>query len=595
MEYEDHVTSAACLEDDINNDTLVSIIDTVMTSENSIESELNEPSVDSLLRFADRIVKDATAEAKRIIQDEMNATLTTTLHSVVDETLSPLELEEVNGPGDMIDIFIKHLERKESRHSTHEPCLKTFDILDPSSSDKDKVEENSLAMYMEFNPDQIETSSVDENSRQSPPEGTLPIPDSIDKEVECDAFFFGCSGDEICCYTPANEQLEATIQVGNEDVDGKIFKDVVKSESSQSVASEDVADLLAYGEMLKEEQNLAADISQHDLEEIKFIPDQFTAIEYDESFAVENTNNTIDSGDETQDESGNSNVRDSRFEIGGLNLTSEKCSCESKSNENSLFERKANNRSDFEQFLFPSKYEVSFDETSLSFDLDNAEKEFHTTRLNQTDDGSFRSYSTIELLQPSIEKTSPSYSKLSPPEKDYFSNVLPVVPPPRLKKHYRSRSLSPKRRNNQSKVTSLRSASVGKDIFTTQDSLSRKLPLSIPDIEYTRYSSDVERFSSLHGRNFSLHSDPPKPTVKEIGKTAAEYTVPSQDKLKRVPPPVLPRPKMTYSSTNFDAEKGRDDPSIKYNYHTENGNLKKELNKLRQEYASLERQIKVCE
>ena len=591
MEHEDHLKSAATQKEDVNNGTFVTFNEKALASEASLDSDFYQLSTESLFHFADRIVKEATSEAKRTIKNEFDTTASTTLIAPSDSTISPCEIETNGGPGEMIDVFVRYLERKEGNS---QPDSRSFLNDDDASKQLDLsfsksktgticqgFSQDSLNMKIEFDEQRMETSSVDENSRQILPAEKIGSPEPFTTGVQRNDFCVSdFNFDKWVHHIPTYKDLETLLHDGGK----KQLKERVKSESSQSVASEDVADLLAYGEMVKGGKIIASqNIPQNQNEDVKPRPDEFTIIDYDESFAVETFNSTVESRDGSLCEDKIHHAFDGKSDVDEMNTRPEKGFfefkfCESKpSNCKMLIS---------ERFLCPSKCEASCNEGSLSFEMgfsDNADNDFDGTRLNQTDDGSFRSHSTMNVFQPSqIFKNSSTQDETSLLIEKYqnrrerlnASRLSPVhyryQSKSQSKGLHRSRSLSPKRRkHNEGEF--VRSFSVGREISKTEYNLSRKLPKG------RRGSKYVERLSST--------SCPPCSNT--------ENATLFQSKERKTPPATLPKPRLGKSKM-FNQQTRKDDHLVISEYQIENGNLKKELNWLKEECSSLERQIKVC-
>ena len=562
-----------------------------LASEASLDSDFCQLSSESLFHFADRIVKEATSEAKRTIKDELDTTTSTTLIAPSDSTISPCEIETDGGPGEMIDLFVRYLERKDGDgQSDRQPfpndgdVSKQLDLPFPKSKKSTVCQEfsqDSLDINIEFDEQRIETSSVDENSRQILPAEKIESPEPFTTGVQCnDLCFSDFNFDKWVHGTPSYKDLETLLLDGGR----KQLKERVKSESSQSVASEDVADLLAYGEMVKDDQILASqNVPQNQSEDVMLRPNEFTIIDYDESFAVETFNNTVESRDETLCEDKVHYAFDGRSDVDDMNARSEKGFsqfkfCESKQSNCKMLIS--------ERFLCPSKCETSFNESSLSFEMgfpENADNDFDGTRLNQTDDGSFRSHSTMDVFQPpQIFKNSSTQDETSCPiekyqnrrEKGNSSRLSPVhhrhQPKSQSKSLYRSRSLSPKRRKHNDGEF-FRCFSVGREISNTEYNVSRKLP--------------KRRRESKYAQRLSSTSCPPCPN--------AENATLFQSKGGKSPPVILPKPRIEKNKMG-NQQTRKDGHFVISECQFENGTLKKELNWLRQECSSLERQIKVC-
>ena len=585
LEYEDYVSSAYVPKEDLHMDELATTFnDTTMLPDNSLESEVNQPSVESLFRFADRIVQEATLEAKKSIKDELNATMSTTLCPSTNETMSPFEFDAFNGPGDLIDIFIKRFEKREdeSRKPPNEFLLRICDVSDAPSSCECVAGKELFQDPLEFNHHQIETSSVDENSKQTPIEEVLAVPESVSRGVQCDGFLLPSSTDELDCSNTTIMDMKLPLEVGNNEIDGEDMKEAMKIESSQSVASEDVADLLAYGKMLQENECLSSnDVSQNDFAEITFVPNEISAINYDESFAVDESENNISIGSQSEGD---------RFAMDEVNKMSDKLACQFEPNEPKQSKCKANIESSFQESVSPWQNEISFAESNLSFHMgflnNSKDNEFCDPRLNQTDDGSFISYSAFEIEQTSQpENISSMQSKFSISE--HFDHVLPARPRVQSKNLWRSRSLSPKRRRKDPSMV-LRCSSDGKDLGKTKQNICRTVPLSTPELQ----SIDKDMSYVCLPRH-DLYGNPPMAVSTRVRENN-ENAIRSQNKRRKVPPAVLPKPSLTYSFRKHDRENWTADRFLKPDYQWEDGNLKKEVNRLREECMSLERQIKVC-
>lgn len=552
----------------------------LQTPELSFQSDISQSSIESLFQFADRIVKEATIEAKQVVREKLNASESSETEVSLDETLTPLDAEEVKGPGQMIDMYMKHYDMQEKTGVTTAPCdQRSFDALEILSSDKSQLHELTLhgasSMNIEFDPHHAETSSVDENSKQTPHEEPCRVTADVGTQYEAllENFMDGDVSYESGSFGAENK---AAKKRDADDKDRDKLSETKEGECSRSVASDDIVDLLAYGEMLREEHG----------EKTILKPNEEVRVDYDESFAVENNNSTIDS----RDVCGNGHVMSPEDVI---NVDLDEFPHIPQSETELLVSNVSRNK---DQFM--EKCEVSFGDRSAVFDdwlLRNHDNydcrdcydydPMNTSRLNQTDGNSDMSFSTMGNRIHQLNQSSNSLLQLPQPirrQSQHGGKYMLNVSEPRIQSsnRLRSRSLSP-RRGDHKEVGFFRSASVGKGLSQMQNAKMTCF-----------YAKELDEYSNerilLSDTKHFLSS---KAMLME-GEKIEEYSMHPKKKIKKTPPAVLPRTKLDNNLKNLGDRNRRSE--MKNEKETEKGISKKELNMLREECASLERQIKVC-
>lgn len=569
LTFEDHLQSApAPMETgQSSKEMLLPVTDQLkmtLNSEQSFESDINHSSIESLFRFVDRLVEEATHEAKLEISSDLSLTLSANGNDSFDKTLTPCE--GINEPGELIDIYVKRYDKQEKPPISKPHRDDCFHVIEAPNFDRKEIDDDFLhsssPFDLDFNPLQIETSSVDENSRQTPSEEKRVNQSFADAGTQCEILMYGLYDCEMKNCKHENELMENSVNCV-EKIDDDEMKTMANTESSQSVNSDDVADLLAYGEFLREAHSFSFNVSDQNIEEVFLKQDGEPQVEYDESFAVEASNSTIDSKTALD--------LDERDEL-------EK---EAMSKRGSVLKRdtvkaSARQNSNARESIANSKYDVSLCDSSLNFDEDLFYNEIHESRLNRTDDGS---YASMEHNRSTNNNETSLDNDLRLPGQfrhnpQFIGNTLDISGP-RFQPIYRnrSRSLSP-RRANQNEAAFSRSASVGKELSRMQHA---------NEVRQSMFSREDLRSG---GEAISADSFKIERNEMDIAK--------SKSGVRKKPPPVLPKPKIVHYLKKV-GEKGPMKEVCSCNgSDVEMGNLKKEVNMLREECASLGRQIKVC-
>ena len=678
----------------------------VDTKEPCNEAGMDQLSSESLFQFADRLLQEATYQAKEAIKEEFYTTFSTTLRWSADDTLSPFDIDDDLGPGEMIDLYIERydsrdkvvcnvkspadfegrntgncyegrgkiitteespfdLERVDTNnchenpyevivnkevvfeklkaeddiHSQKHPNSKpdTFAELQPvypielcnSFQDRSSLtlhlekdnETQKQIISLEFDPFQIETSSVDENSymKQKSPEENSNFSTVLksERQVELPQTTFN---EDYLKTKPAKLMLQeherqcdqGTNHEGLEPQMNGVFSNSFDTntlgcqfESSQSVATEDLAELLEYGETLREKHGGGYSLSNSVIEEPSA---EVVQVNYDESFTVENNSSSVDSRDMALME----DAKYSKDLNHGGNLVGELASSALKDNDISSQTR---NEKDFSSstmsipFLQVSYVDDSFqnDESSVSFDASLRPKDDDYNidpRLNLSDEGI--SYASLQHRRRSSRTRSGSstYSHFTPTRRrqSSFLNDETYIDESLLRiQRLRSRSWSPMRQFDSNRP---RSHSVGDAIYTRRNSCRREkeqrgrlnscvgffdgsIENTLPEL----HPEDHRKLPTNRYHDRESHRD----QTALIRDTAMESIL-SGDKTNRIPPKVLPKPAWykDRKSVELSSCKEKLVPPSDSRNRSEADSWRKEISMLREECASLKRQLKVC-
>ncbi|XP_065071274.1 uncharacterized protein LOC135695965 isoform X3 [Rhopilema esculentum] len=598
--FEEHLKSAPHhkVSDDFDFDIIPSADDKYVSNltESSIKTEMFNSSVESLFQFVDRILEEATIRAKETIKEE---------YSMVSPTLQspdndPAGFHLANGPGEMLDIYLEHYNKVQKSpinkgHSSVENYRSEDARNSPEYVEVDIPEiRNSSTCFspdFEFDPLQIETSSVDENScpRQSPPEGSINLlaAHTISCEHEEYRLNLGVDGSRVEDSDSRNtEEIKSALPKNSQVPDIADSRRVQhnRTQSSQSVASDDVNELLAYGALLRQGNDNNVSDSPAEVTLVK--EPEAVCVDYDESFAVENSTAET-SGDLT---------------ITNINVDNEALS---KSGTSVPEKGESHRMVDFYRKLPVPNYDCQRLESSRSFDDSlvfnasniDADSDF-PSRLNLTDDGSYLSNSERCSPSPrgracrprSVPTTycqflsTPSARQKRRQSRFISSPFLDDGDGTREQEMYRSRSFSPSSSKRLSDRKRLRSWSAGEVLSADRKSGGNKPPTALELWD----SEAKENHLLSSNRHSSIKRSKSNPVMYEGIQSKAER---SQIGTRRAfpPPPVMPKPS-TKSQLQRQTDLQTSDRSRK-GVWDESDALRKELSMMKEECASLERQI----
>ena len=678
----------------------------VDTTEPCNEAGMDKLSSESLFQFADRLLQEATYQAKEAIKEEFYTTFSTTLRWSADDTLSPFDIDDDLGPGEMIDLYIEHYDSRDKvvcnaknpadfergytekcyegrgnimtteesppdlervdRNHCHESSCKVivnkgvvpekveaedniYSQTHPNSKPSTFAEtqpvypielcsgfqdRSSLRLHykncnenqkqtnsLEFDPFQIETSSVDENSdvKQKSPEENSHFSATLRAEGKLELPWTSLNKDSLKTNRAITILQEHESQC-DESINHEGFEPQMNGESSnsfdtntlgcqfessQSVATEDLAELLEYGETLREKHGGGYSLSNSAIEEPSA---EVVQVNYDESFTIENNSSSVDSREMAL-------MEDAKYgkdlKHGGK-LDERLVSSALKENETSLQTR---NEKDFSSstmsipFLQVSYVDDSFqnDESSVSFDASLRPKDNDHNidpRLNLSDEGI--SYASLQHRRRSsrLRSGSSKYSNFTPTRRRQSSYVNDdtYIDESLLRiQRLRSRSWSPMRQFDSNRP---RSYSVGDTIYTRRNSYRREkeqkgranscVGFADGSVDGTMLELYLENHRKLPTNRYNdreSHRD-----QMSLIRDATIESVISGDKANRIPPKVLPKPTWykDRKSVEHSSCKEKLVPPSDIRSRSEADSWRKEMSMLREECASLERQLKVC-
>ena len=587
------------VSDDFDFDIIPSADDKHISklSESSIKTEMFNSSVESLFQFVDRILEEATVRAKETLKEE---------YSMVSPTLQspdndPPGIHLAKGPGEMLDIYLEHYDKvQKSPINKGHSSVRNYPSEDVRNSpeyveiDIPEIRNSStfFSLDFEFDPLQIETSSVDENSspRQTPPEGSVNLlaAHTISSEHEEYRMNLGIDGSRVeDSDSRDTEEIKSALPKNVQEPDKADSRRVqhYRTQSSQSVASDDVNELLAYGALLRQENDNSYNVSDSPADVTLVKEPEAVCVDYDESFAVENSMAET-SGDLT---------------ISNINAGNEVLS---KSGTPVPEKGESHRMVDFYRKLPVPNYDCQRLESSRSFDDSlifnainvDADSDY-PSRLNLTDDGSYLSNS--ESCSPSPRGrvcrprsvptmycqflTTPSARQKRRQSRFINSPLLDDGDGTREQEMFKTRSFSPASSSDRKR---LRSWSAGEVL-----SVDRKSRGNEPPTKLELWDSEAKENHLLSSHRYSsIKRSKSNPVMYESFQSNTER---NNIGARRVcpPPPVMPKPstkkqlqRQTDLQTNTQSRKGVWD---------ESDALRKELSMMKEECASLERQIQV--
>lgn len=666
------------------------------------EAGMDQLSSESLFQFADRLLQEATYQAKEVMKEEFYTTFSTTLRWSADDTLSPFDIDDGLGPGEIIDLYIERYDSRdkvvcneknpadfERMDTETRPCYGGRDkiaSIEEIQSDMDKVQSpcklvtkegvvpgkiraeddvyshrhpnskpdavvetkpvyptelcngfedrSSLTLLLEkynqpqqqinsleFDPLQIETSSVDENSymKQPSPEENNHFSTILKTKriMELPQTNFNEDSSKT---NPTKSMLQEHERQYDQGIDHEDFEPSMNGaspnsfdtntlgcqfESSQSVATEDLAGLLEYGETLREQHGGGYSLSNSVIEEPSA---EIVHVNYDESFTVENNGSSIDSHDMALGE----DAKYSKNLIQDGALDTELAKSALKDNDTSLqsrIDKDFGSSTMSIPFLQVSYVDDSFQngESSVSFDasLRTKHDDYNIDpRLNLSDEGISYASSQHRRRSSRLGSVSSTYNQFTPTRRrqSSFLNDETYIDDSLLRiQRLRSRSWSPMRQFDSSRP---RSHSVGDTIYARRNSYRREkdhrgrlnstVGFADGSIDNTIAESYPENHRKLPTNRF-LDRESHRDQASLIRDTTVESVL-TRDKANCMPPKVLPKPTWykDRKSVENSSSKEKIVPRSDIRSRSEADSWRKEMSMLREECASLERQLKVC-
>ena len=660
--------------------------DMVSWSLTQSKPDLDQSSVDSLFRYADQLVKEATDQAKETIKEELSLSfISNSTIDLNDEISTPEDACEAKEPGKMIDMYMKdyvptgnensmgveeveicewksmksnlgeQLHSKQSEMFHADKCENSKRNDSSLTVHRDKYSHMSIvspskdlqgsAVGFDFDPLLIETSSVDENSytKQSFRDDPNELDDtevtygdiSQDVHVLSENGRAGSGrqlGEALAHSKPPQEKGQSESSSKQFSAHTSIKYDAEQSalrnvnttrtecqflESSGSIATEDIEELLSYGKTLRKDHSGGYNISTSFEDEDSLIGREYssrnageysskTAGEYPSKNESEYSKQTFsrqpdrcrenafeDNTPEMQDFGSYHQNYSKGLQINETGATSSTRS-EVGSFDESLDTTLVNARLKLPTFSFSideTEQSVTASHVYGSHDDDDNDDEVDDSFLKRRRPSSFNSISFDSGLIGLQRETTQSdrqhddNNKLSARESSEWNPI-----------RTRSRSWSPMQRSASKRPRSHSASSV-------------VVPLSLRS-SHRRFSCKTQdRFSGLgESSDYTVENLATKlqavqryEQFKETSKQslARDSTNDSSrrnegvgcgGRLNRAPPPVPPKPNRFQSHLNADQPASK---SYALDGRHASGAGTKQMNMMREECASLERQLKV--
>eukprot|EP00794_Sanderia_malayensis_P005319 gene5319-5988_t len=571
-------------------------------STNYGNSSLDASSAESLFRFADNLVKEATGRAKEaLLREELSLSFVVNSTKSKDDFSSPENMASAKGPGEMIDLCVNKLRGSAVATGGAQTNQSRFleNGLDYNIRMNGETESLSgKTMPLDFDPLQIETSSVDESQsnhayidpnqdQANQNHGILKPVNSPDKRIlkpnpesrAKDHVF-----DEP--QAKSNAVLKAQSLSTNEckKESSLNFSEVENAEQRRletpgSIPSTDIEELLSYGAALKDCCNGGCDMTSSFDEENTLVEDGRSCTETALRSACKS--NQIR---QYHNKGGNTDIAATALTDDATN-----------------FNRQTENNLVLPSFHFcpcavdgSGHYHGQVVDSVDSFDVENDGFDSSLDRnefTNQTDSfllqkrrgsrfGSFSSSCDGPVTGNDDAKPSLIRSRRG---SQHFGDTLRVHS---IAKRLRSRSLSPMERSSLARPRSHSAGSVYVVPFSERV-LDKRNSMQLQN----SVSEDLEDMSDLSlgyeagpTRNASAFESGNN-CAWDVGKGGINQNE-NGSKKGSVPPPVLPKPRKDGAWSDKERP-GR------IGGRSEIDSAKKEINMLREECASLERQLKV--